>query len=365
MKIFTLLIFVFASSIIASDKYSIGGRIQGVIGIDSEEDTQDIYLRRLRLNVSYEPWENHKIVYDIRNDKSNKGDKSDGQFEIGDAYWKIDINKNSIKNIKLFRAKVDVSYSQTASSKNLFSPNRTEVSEYASDYVISNRRANNVQVNGALGNWAYQLVLSDGVDSNEIDVLSGSTRSIDSVEGQKLTYGLKLRYYFFGNAKKNQLKETFYGKAKTFSFGVGKFNNDKIILKLSDANLVNVQRSLTNFDLSFAYNHFRFVSEYFIFENDIVNLDASSKNNMLENTSGYYAQAEYLIGKWAPNVGVEAFDQGHSGDTHKLTATTVGLNYYYDNVNMRFGVFYKRTSVIRIDTESNEKSFQLYTMLHF
>ena len=72
-------------------KVKIGGRIQAIAEDDSEKDGQDFYLRRVRLNLEYSPWENHKFVYDIRNDSSNKGDKGDGKFSIGDAYWGIKV----------------------------------------------------------------------------------------------------------------------------------------------------------------------------------------------------------------------------------------------------------------------------------
>lgn len=351
--------------VLAKDKFDIGGRLQGVMAQDSATETQDMYLRRTRLNVSYTPWKKHKIVYDIRNDSSNKKDKSDGKFQIGDAYWQYEINNYSIKNMRLFRAKVDVSFSQTASSKNLFSPNRTEVSEYASDYVVSNRRANNIQLNGVFNRLAYQVVISDGVDSEQMDVLDGSSRTIKSVEGQKLTYGAKVRYYFMGDARKNKLKETYYGKKKILSLGLGKFNNDKIILKLSDDSLFITQRSLTNVDFSLAYNSFRFLAEYFQFENDIVNLDATTKDKIVDDSTGHYAQVEYLFGKWAPNYGIETFDQSHNDSTYKLTANTIGLNYYYDDVNMRFGMFYKQTTVEYGNNKETSEALQLYTMLHF
>lgn len=349
----------------ASDKVIVGGRLQGVLANNSENETQDIYLRRTRLNLTYTPWEGHKFNYDIRNDKANLGDKGEGQFVIGDAYWQIDINKYSIKNVRMFRAKVDVSYTQTASSKDLFSPTRAFVSEYASDYVVSNRRANNIQINGNIKNLAYQVAISDGVDSDEVDIAEGSTRSISGIEGQKLTYGAKIRYYFFGDALKNKTNETFYGNNDTFSLGVGFFQNDKIIFKLSDDSLFTTRRALTNVELSYAKGGLRLLGEYFTFDNDIVNLEAANKEDRMDTSSGHYILAEYVMGKWAPNIGVESFDQSYDDMDINKNSCLAGINYYLNQNKMRLGFVYKSTTDKLGAAESESEAYQLYAMLNF
>ena len=132
----------------------------------------------------------------------------------------------TFQNVKLFRSKVDVSYSQTSSSKHLFNPERTVTAEKASSFVVQDRRANNVQVNGTLGQAYYQIAVSDGVNSGDLEDLSGDT--VSSVEGQKLTYGGKLRYFFIGNPKKTKIQDTYYGHEDVLSLGIGHFRNEKI-----------------------------------------------------------------------------------------------------------------------------------------
>ncbi len=323
-------------------KVKIGGRIQAIAEDDSEKDGQDFYLRRVRLNLEYSPWENHKFVYDIRNDSSNKGDKGDGKFSIGDAYWGIKVKNPYIKNIKLFRAKVDVSYSQTSSSRNLLNPDRADISEHASDFIVANRRAANAQVNGNVGNLAFHLVISDGVQSGDLETLEGS-KSVEKVNSQNFTYGGKFRYYFLGYSRKNKVQDTFYGEVDTFSIGLGHFINDKINTQLDDATELTFRRTLTNVDLSYAYKNFRLLGEYFEFEGDLLNLDESSKSKMLGKSGGYYLNSEYVVGKWAPNLGYELFDRNLDESEYKQKSYNIGLNYYDLNASRRYGFTYKKT----------------------
>ena len=323
-------------------KVKVGGRIQAIAEDDSEKDGQDFYLRRVRLNLEYSPWENHKFVYDIRNDSSNKGDKGDGKFSIGDAYWGIKVKNPYIKNIKLFRAKVDVSYSQTSSSRNLLNPDRADISEHASDFIVANRRAANAQVNGNVGNLAFHLVISDGVQSGDLETLEGS-KSVEKVNSQNFTYGGKFRYYFLGDSRKNKVQDTFYGEVDTFSIGLGHFINDKINTQLDDATELTFRRTLTNVDLSYAYKNFRLLGEYFEFEGDLLNLDESSKSKMLGKSGGYYLNSEYVVGKWAPNLGYELFDRNLDESEYKQKSYNIGLNYYDLNASRRYGFTYKKT----------------------
>lgn len=348
-------------------KVKIGGRIQAILEQDKSTDSQDFYLRRTRLNIVYKPWENHTIVYDIRNDGANNKDKGENTFNIGDGYWKIDINKNTIKNIKLFRSKVDVSYSQTSSSKNLFNPQRAEVSEHASDFVINNRRAVNAQVNGNIGNLAYQVAISDGVQSGDLTALNGN--SIAKVNFQKLTYGTKLRYFFFGDAKKNKSQDTFYGQHDTFSIGFGYFANDKINVDNSDnigaLKEFTFNRKLSNVELSYSYSNFRLIAEYFKLSGDLMNLKAVSTDEILGQSDGHYAQLEYVFGKWAPYVIYESFDKNKASNDSVQTVATLGLNYYERLEATRFGVAYK---IKKNDTSIGNNKVKLlyaYAMLNF
>lgn len=352
MRLFIILIFI-PSMIWAKDyqygwgvqlneknkQVKIGGRIQAIAMSDSETETQDFYLRRLRLNVSYKPWDDHKIVYDIRNDSANQKDEGEEGFVIGDAYWQIKFKHPYIKNIRFFRAKVDVSYSQTSSSKNLLTPERAVASEFASDFIVHNRRATNFQINGNFGPLAYQAVVSDGVQSDDLE--DTNDNALASITAQKFTYGAKFRYFIFGDARKNHVQDTFYGKNDTFSLGYGVFQNDKITVSNSSGGLSNFSfaRTLNNIDLSLSYQNLRLLAEYFEFQGDLIDLTQTTKENILGSSKGGYAQIEYLVTEnWAPYVILEEFNRV---DTAQTIIQVYGLNYYDLMEARRYGLNYK------------------------
>lgn len=341
----------------------IGGRIQAIAEEDSETGGQDFYLRRVRVNLKYNPWENHVFVYDIRNDNANREDQGEGEFSTGDAYWKIDLEKQWINNIKLFRGKVDVSYSQTSSSKHLFEPNRPQVTEKAANFVVHNRRAANFQVNGNLSRLYFHFAVSDGVQSDELEPLSG-TAVVERVSSQKFSYGGKVRYFFIGDAEDNYVQDTFYGSHNTFSLGLGYFRNDRINLLLSGNRELSIERSLLNAELSYSLNSFRFLAEYFSFKGDLINLDAGEESNATGDSGGYYAQAEYVFGKVAPFVGYESFDRREEEDGHAEETLYGGVNYYDLMDARRYGIVYKKT-----EKESrlgdNDERFYAHIMVNF
>ena len=348
-------------------KVKIGGRFQSILSHDNETESQDFYIRRLRVNLVYQPWKGHTFNYDVRNDNANKADGGEQQFVTGDAFWRIDYNKYSIKNFKFFRGKVDVSYSQTSSSKNLFNPTRAAVSEHASDYLVQNRRATNAQVNGNIQNLAYHLVISDGLQSGDLEDVAGNLGTV-TINAQKLTYGGKLRYFFIGDAYKNTAQDTFYGQQDTISLGIGYFTNDKLeITDLSNSFLTNYSytRSLTNVEFSLAYQGFRFLSEYFVFHNDLMNAAGTTESDVLGDSNGYYAQTEYVFNKWAPYVIYESFDKNPDLRDGVQNITTVGLNYYRMMEAQRGGIAYKKTSNGESIGNNEAESLYAYAMLNF
>lgn len=343
-------------------KVKIGGRLQGIMESRSDDESQDFYLRRTRFNISYQPWENHTLVYDIRDDNVNRGDRGEEEFKIGDAFWRIYLGHSIFKDVRFFRAKVDVSYSQTSSSKNLFNPNRAGPAEEAASFVIQNRRAANIQTNGSIGKLYFQLVLSDGVNSGDLENISGSL-TVEEVKSQKLTYGGKFRYYFWGEADKNYIQDTFYGAYDAFSIGVGYFANDKIKLSLSNNEEVNLRRELLNVEFSFSLMGARFLSEHFWFDGTIFNLGDS--NNRFGKSKGNYAQAEYVIGKFAPYVGYEWFDRWSDDTGYVEEATLAGINYYQNMESQRYGIAYKKSIYGSKLNKAESENIYAYIMLNF
>ena len=53
--------------------------------------------------------------------------------------------------------------------------------------------------------------------------------------------------------------------------------------------------------------------------------------------------SEYVVGKWAPNLGYELFDRNLDESEYKQKSYNIGLNYYDLNASRRYGFTYKKT----------------------
>jgi hypothetical protein len=164
----------------------LGVRFQGVVrqqeieshgGIKTTE--QDMYLRRARLEYHLDWGNGFEQSLDIRNDNINLEDRGMGNFRLGDAYIKKVLERGSFKHdFRVFKAKVDISRSQTVSSADLIYLNRPQSSVFASSYISQNRRANNLQWNGTYKDkLAWHLVIGDGTQSEAFEDLSTAVRS--------------------------------------------------------------------------------------------------------------------------------------------------------------------------------------------
>ncbi len=340
----------------------IGGRIQAIGVHNFDTGFKDLYLRRARVNLQYQTQRHHMIYMDLRNDNLNEGDQGEGSLSIGDAFYEIPIDSPFIDDITLFRSKVDVSYSQTASSKDLIHPNRSRVSDYASNFVVHNRRATNLQANGGNDWLTYQLVISDGIQSEEVEKLSGTT-TISNISKQDLTYGAKARFYLWNGVdnKKAELQETFYGAKKTLSFGLGAFVNPKIQYTLSDGRKISHSRTLYNGEISFAYNHFRFLAEGFLFKGDI--LDPSQSR--FGDAWGTYMRSEYILGKVAPYIGLNYLRRDKNQRDSYETSQLVGINYYAQKKSRRYGISFENIENGRLIGLSDRKKVMTYLLLDY
>lgn len=338
----------------------IGGRLQGIAQNRPSSEDQNLYLRRVRVNLDYAPWQGNRFSFDLRNDNSNKKHQGDGQFEIGDAYWEIKSSSEYIKHFRLFRAKVDVSYSQTSSSKNLFSPDRALPSEVASSFIVSGRRAPNAQINGAFGRTYYQLAISEGISDEDIEPINGS-REVSEVLSQSLVLGGKLRYYLIGDPNKNIVQDTFYGRYDAFSIGLGHFSLDHARLGLDNGDEMTLSRKLTNLEISYSQGPFRFLAEAFLMEGIIGDID----NKTVSHGEGSYGQFEYIISKFAPYIGHEKMDYWTARDGHEVSGSYIGLNYYENMEAMRFGFRAKESRFEENVGDKTESIYQIYAMLNF
>jgi hypothetical protein len=106
--------------------FQAGVRVQGTLeNVDTDfsdpsvadKSESDAYLRRARLEVGAGFGKNTSFYMDIRSDRVNQGFRDEGEFKIGDAYVKISKPfDTSLVNFKLYRAKIDVSRTETVKS---------------------------------------------------------------------------------------------------------------------------------------------------------------------------------------------------------------------------------------------------------
>ncbi len=363
-------------------KIKLGARLQ-TITKHSESTEQggdqqgfsDFYIRRARLQFQANYEDDVKFYMDVRNDDANKIDKGEGDFNIGDAYVQIK-SVLGIEGIKLraFRAKVDVSRSETVSSSKLLLLDRAHVADAAAQYVSHNRRASNVQLLGTFEYLSFQLVAGDGVHSAKFFDAKGNKLG-GSIDGQNFMVGGKVRLYPIKNWEDKRLRESYFAEGQHFSFGVGTFYLGGIEYQNSAATQIDqVDRSLTNFELSFHFRNFSLLSEYFYFEGVVEDFSASTKNE--GSSEGYFVQGEYVLTDLyylSPFLRYEKWDRFKELSEYGQNSFVGGVNWYLKGNKIRMGLFYQFDQIDRnlqsADNRGrvfeNEKSLKLTSMWLF
>lgn len=346
-------------------KLKVGGRLQGSVYLtDGEDSVQDFYVRRARLNVDYRPDVTQKIILDVRNDRANYADDGEGKFSLGDFYWQHQLSDHTV--IRLFRAKVDVSYSQTSSSKDLVHIERAAIAEHAANFINESRRASNAQILGTYENWTYQLLFGDGVQSDDLEDLNG--RAVTAIINQKFMYGTKIRYYFFDNTDK-KIQETFYGKGKSLSLGFGYFQQDHLKLNFIGIQQASSQktlvRKLTNLELRAVFGRFSFLAEYFRFDGDIIDIS----NSNFDSSAGAYLLAEYYFTK---NLKHSFYFRTEQHDRYLVSkedmtarATGIGYNHYVDEEALRWGIYWQTRPKNDAISSEHENSLNTYFAMNY
>lgn len=331
---------------------NLGFRLQGALSY-SDQDKADIYLRRTRFQLDASFLKDMSFYMDIRNDRVGYEDKGDGEFTVGDAYYAYKTKKYTLK---AYRAKVDVSRTQTISSSKLLLQDRAQVSDYAANFVSSGRRASNLQINSFINNYIYyQLVLGDGLNAEDLEDLTGN--SVDSIRSQNFIYGGKLKLSFLKEWSKKNLTETHFGKGEHLELGVGKFFGNGIKFKDLSGNDQKMNRSLTNVELSFHKSAFSFVGEYFHFKNTLDDLT----NFKTRDSEGFYVQGEYLFEKFHYTSLVFRYEDWAKYNSSNLESKIIGANYYLKGNKFRIGANFEELK------ELNEKNhiFKITSQIHY
>ena len=340
--------------------FKAGVRIQGTYENEgtnyndtSKKDTNlnDAYLRRVRFEVAAGFGKHSSFVMDVRNDKSNYGiENAEGNFNVGDAYLKIKKPfSTSLVNFKLYRAKIDVSRTETVKSARVIAYDRPYVADAAAQYISFNRRGANAQV---YGDWKkkihYQIAAGSASSPDKaLDALGvkGSKANVD-LEDQSYFYGAKVVLSPFDGWEETLRTETYFGKGKHFSLGasywsVPTMKGDAAIG--SNVAQFDLNRELINLEASAHYKGFFVQGEYFKFKDVIEQWDVNGSVNTGES-SGWYVTSEYVFTKLyylAPFARYESWDRFEGKKGYKVTSTLAGLNWYLRGNTTKVGVVYQ------------------------
>ncbi len=337
--------------------FKAGVRIQGTFEslstdyVDpTKEDTtiQDAYLRRVRLEVAAGFGKHASFVMDIRNDKSNKGiDNDEGSFNVGDAYVKIKKPfGDSLVNFKLYRAKIDVSRTETVKSARVIVYDRPYVADAAAQYISFNRRASNVQM---YGDWNkkvhYQIASGSASSPDKIIDAQGNKASSDgmSLDEQSFFVGGKVRVSPFDGWEEKKRTETYFGKGKHFSAGIAYWAVPKLKGTTSGGAAFDLNRRLLNAEVSAHYKGLFVQGEYFKFY-DMVK-DWAAANVETGTSSGWYVTGEYVMPELAyiaPFARYESWNRWDDADGYDVTSTLAGVNWYLRGNTTKVGFVYQK-----------------------
>ena len=340
-----------------------GVRIQGTFEnkkVDYVDNTtkvdttlQDAYLRRVRFEVAAGFGKHSSFVMDVRNDKANLEDKGEGGFNVGDAYVKIKKPfDTSLVNFKLYRAKIDISRTETVKSARVLVYDRPKVADAAAQYISENRRAANVQM---YGDWNkkihYQIAVGDATATDHTVDATGADLE-GKITDQNFFYGGKLRLSPFDGWEELGRTETYFGEGKHFTVGVGYWKAGGINYEADTEDpenplSINTDHTLVNYEISAHYKNAFIQAEYFDFDG-VVKDWASNETG---KSSGWYATGEYVIpelGYVAPFFRYEKWDKWDDASGYDFTSKMAGINWYLRGNTIKVG------AILQQDTYGEE-----------
>jgi hypothetical protein len=313
-----------------------GVRIQGTFenrSIEGGESYYDAYLRRVRFEVAAGFNKYASFTMDVRNDKAIYQDKGEQEFNVGDAYVKIKKPfATSLVNFKFYRAKIDISRTETVKSARVIHYDRPQVADEAAQYITHNRRGTNAQM---YGDWNkkvhYQVAFGDGVYSGKFKTAKGEKSG--GLDQKNFFYGGKVVLSPFDGWEEKSRTETYFAQGKHFEIGAGYWKSPDI--KLDEG--ITVDHTLINLEMSAHYKGAFVQAEYFDFDGvvkDFASLDTGKSN-------GWYATAEYCFADYgfvAPFVRYEAWDKFNDAKGYNLSSKMAGVNWYLMGNTIKAGV---------------------------
>lgn len=316
--------------------------------VTSDSDTFDAYLRRVRFEVAagFNKWTS--FVMDVRNDKANFSQDGEKTFNVGDAYVKIKkpFFNSSLFNVKLFRAKIDVSRTETVKSARVIAYDRPQVADSAAQFISHNRRGTNAQI---YGDWNkkvhYQLAIGDAADAGKLKDGEGNTLSKTNsgeIASQSFFYGGKIRLSPFDGWEETKRTETYFGVGKHFSVGASYWTVPKVEIETA-SDTIDAEHELVNLEMSAHYNNLFIQGEYFDFKGVVEDFNALTLKST--SSTGWYVTSEYVIpelGYIAPFVRYESWDKSKTVANSEFTSTMAGVNWYLKGNTIKAGFIFQK-----------------------
>ena len=332
-----------------------GVRIQGSFESTSTTDNatndtttlMDAYLRRVRFEVAAGFGKYASFTMDVRNDKANKGlDNAENGFNVGDAYLKIKKPfGTSLVNFKLYRAKIDVSRTETIKSARVVAYDRPLIADQAAQYISLNRRGTNAQM---YGNWnkkiQYQIATGAATSPSKVKDATGNKGSTGELSDQSFFVGGKIKLSPFDGWEELQNTETYMGQGKHFTIGaaywtIPTMNGDNDNNATNTTGTYNLAPSLINIEASMHYKGFMVQAEYFKF-GDVVK-DWTATTIETGTSTGWYATSEYVFTDFhfiAPFVRYESWDRFDGQSGYGVTSALAGVNWYLRGNTTKVGL---------------------------
>ncbi len=314
----------------------------------SNTNIDSAYMRRVRFEFSAGFNKYLSYSMDIRNDKSNYIGKGDGHFKVGDAYIKIKkIFSTPLINFKLYRAKIDISRTETVKSARVIMYDRPFVADEAAQFISYGRRSTNIQM---YGNWRekihYQIAAGSSVYIDKLhDSLGVSlAKNGGSVSNTSFFYGGHVTFSPFNDWEQKQETETYFGQGKSFSFGAGYWSVPTVQGKTTSGVNFNLHHELMNFSVTGHYHGFFASAEYFKF-NGVVKDWSKAGSLDVGSSNGGFITSEYVfkdLAYLAPFVRYEKWNKFTTqGDGYTLTSTSGGVNWYLKGNTIKVGINYQ------------------------
>lgn len=359
----------------------IGTRLQGTFERREKDyvndlkdiETNDAYLRRIRLEVEAGFDKHTSFVMDVRNDNVNSEDKGEQTFNVGDAY--LNIKKpldSSLINLKLYRGKIDVSRSETAKSAYTVHYDRAYVADEAAQYISHNRRATNAQV---YGDWEkkihYSFGFGDGVHSGAMKDAKGKTLKDNSgsIASQDFFYGGKIKLSPFEGWEEEEVTETYFGQGQHFTLGAAYWKTGNIVAAQTGtaAATTTVDHELINLEASAHYEGASITAEYFDFDGVVKDWSVSGAKTIGSST-GWYVQGEYVftdLGYVAPFYRYESWNRFKGEDGWDLISRIVGINWYLRGNTTKVGFAVQNDSYGASLGDYTDKRYKVTTQFFF